>query len=97
PCLSRPVHEVSRRGRRARRRRGVDMTQQNPQARAPRLNIRLSAELKVDQLRLTGTTRNLSTGGVCVEVDRPIAEGKLIRMTLFVVEEDVETEGARGL
>ena len=73
------------------------MTQQNPQARAPRLNIRLSAELKVDQLRLTGTTRNLSTGGVCVEVDRPIAEGKLIRMTLFVVEEDVETEGARGL
>ena len=73
------------------------MTQQNPQARAPRFNVRLSAELKVDQLRLTGTTRNLSTGGVCVEVDRPIAEGKLIRMTLFVVEEDVETEGARGL
>jgi hypothetical protein len=73
------------------------MTQSSPQARAPRFNIRLSAEVKVDALRLTGTTRNLSTGGVCVEVDRPVAEGKLIRVTLFVVEDDVETEGARGL
>ena len=26
-----------------------------------------------------------------------MAEGKLIRLTLFVVEDDVETEGARGL
>ena len=77
-------------------RRGVDMSPANPQARAPRFNVRLSAELKVDQLRLTGTTRNLSTGGVCVEMDRPIAEGKLIRMTLFVVEDDVETEGRAG-
>ena len=73
------------------------MSKQSPQARAPRFSIRLSAEIKVDQLRLTGTTRNLSTGGVCVEIDRPIAEGKLIAMTLFVVEDDVETEGARGL
>lgn len=73
------------------------MSQNNPQARAPRFNIRLSAELMVDAHRLTGTTRNLSIGGVCVEIDRPVAEGKLIRMTLFVVEDDVETEGARGL
>lgn len=73
------------------------MSQQKPQPRAPRFNIRLSAELKVDALRLTGTTRNLSIGGVCVEIDRPIAEGKKIGMTLFVVEDDVETEGARGL
>jgi len=73
------------------------MSQTQPQPRAPRFNIRLSAELKVDALRLTGTTRNLSMGGVCVEIDRPIPEGKLIRMTLFVVEDDVEAEGARGL
>jgi hypothetical protein len=51
----------------------------------------------VDTQRLTGMTRNLSTGGVCVEVDRPVPEGKRIRVTLFVVEDDVETEGARGL
>ena len=73
------------------------MSKNDPQARAPRFNIRLSAELKVDAARITGLTRNLSTGGVCVEIDRPVAEGKLIRMTLFVVEDDVETEGARGL
>lgn len=73
------------------------MTQTNQQPRAPRFSIRLSAELKVDAHRITGTTRNLSIGGVCVEIDRPIAEGKLIRMTLFVVEDDVEAEGARGL
>ena len=73
------------------------MSQAKPQARAPRFTIRLSAEIKVDQHRVTGTTRNLSTGGVCVEIDRPIAEGKMIGMTLFVVEDDVEAEGARGL
>ncbi len=73
------------------------MSQNQPQPRAPRFNVRLSAELKVDALRLTGTTRNLSIGGVCVEIDRPIAEGKQLRVTLFVVEDDVETEGARGL
>ncbi|MDB4965863.1 MAG: hypothetical protein JWN44_1552 [Myxococcales bacterium] len=73
------------------------MTQSNPQARPPRLAIRLSAELKVDAHRLTGTTRNLSTGGVCVETDRPVPEGKLIRLTLFIVEEEIEAEGARGL
>jgi PilZ domain len=73
------------------------MSQNQPQARAPRFSIRLSAELKVDAHRVTGTTRNLSIGGVCVEIDRPVAEGKLIQMTLFVVEDDVETEGARGL
>lgn len=73
------------------------MSQTNPQTRGPRFNVRLSAELQVEAQRLTGTTRNLSTGGVCVEIDRPIAEGKQIRLTLFVVEDDVETEGARGL
>ncbi len=73
------------------------MTQTQPQPRAPRFNIRLSAEIHVDSRRVTGTTRNLSVGGVCVEIDRPIAEGKQIRLTLFVVEDDVETEGARGL
>ncbi|MCU1282782.1 MAG: hypothetical protein JWM53_6328 [bacterium] len=73
------------------------MSQNSPQARAPRFNVRLSAELRIETLRLTGTTRNLSTGGVCVEIDRPVAEGKLIRLTLFIVEDDVETEGARGL
>ena len=67
------------------------------QARAPRFNIRLSAEIHVEGKAVTGTTRNLSTGGVCLEIDRPLPEAHLVRLTLFVVEDDVETEGARGL
>src|SRR5262245_51363147 len=73
------------------------MTRASKVDRAPRLSIRLSAELKTDGKRLTGTTRNLSPGGVCVEVDRPIAEGKSLALTLFVVEDDIESESARGL
>src|SRR3954447_10145765 len=73
------------------------MTRPQMVDRPPRLDIRLSAELKTDGKRLTGTTRNLSPGGVCVEVDRPIAEGKALALTLFVVEDDIESEGARGL
>jgi hypothetical protein len=57
----------------------------------------LSAELDVDGRHLAGVTRNLSAGGVCVEIDRPIAEGRELRLTLFVVEDDVETEGSAGL
>src|SRR5256885_16070332 len=75
----------------------ISMSQSNVQARGPRFSIRLSAEVKVDAHRLTGVTRNLSTGGVCVEVDRPVPEGKLVRLTLFIVEDEIEAEGARGL
>jgi hypothetical protein len=73
------------------------MSQANLRERAPRFDIRLSAEIKVGNVRVTGTTRNLSLGGVCVEIDRPIAEGKSLGLTLFIVEEGIETEGARGL
>jgi hypothetical protein len=66
-------------------------------ARAPRYDIRLSAELRVEGKLVTGVTRNLSIGGVCVEIDRPIPEQSIVRLTLFVVEDDVEMEGARGL
>ena len=72
------------------------MSQANMRDRAPRFDIRLSAELKIENARLTGTTRNLSIGGVCVEVDRPIGEGKQLGLTLFIVEEDIEAEGDRG-
>jgi hypothetical protein len=65
--------------------------------RAPRYNIRLSAELRIEGKLVTGTTRNLSVGGVCIEIDRPLQEGALVRVTLFAVEDDVETEGAKGL
>jgi hypothetical protein len=65
--------------------------------RHPRYEVRLSAELRVGGTLVTGVTRNLSVGGVCVEIDRPVAEGSRLDVTLFVVENEVETEGARGL
>jgi hypothetical protein len=65
--------------------------------RAPRHEIRLSAELRVEGKTVTGVTRNLSPGGVCLEIDRPIVEGAPVRLMLFVVEDDIEAEGARGL
>jgi hypothetical protein len=65
--------------------------------RAPRFGIRLSAELKVEGRTLTGVTRDLSTGGVGLTLDRPLAEGAFVRVMLFVVEDDVEAEGAHGL
>jgi PilZ domain len=68
-----------------------------PKARATRYDIRLSAELRLDGKLVTGVTRNLSVGGVCVELDRPVAEGAVLKLILFVVENDVETEGLRGL
>lgn len=67
------------------------------QRAAKRFEIRIGAELRVDGKVVTGTTRNLSTGGMCVEIDRPMTEGALVRLTLFLVEDEVETEGARGL
>ena len=73
------------------------MSTAEPQARAPRFPIRIGAELRLEGRTITGTTRNLSSGGVCLEIDRPLAEGALVRLTLFTVEDDVETEGARGL
>lgn len=73
------------------------MTVTNLRDRAPRRDVRLSAEVKLETARLTGTTRNLSLGGVCIEIDRPVAEGKQLQLTLFIVEDGIETEGARGL
>jgi PilZ domain len=73
------------------------MTVTNLRDRAPRRDVRLSAEVKLETARLTGTTRNLSLGGVCIEIDRPVAEGKQLQLTLFIVEDGIETEGAKGL
>ena len=67
------------------------------QERAPRFAVRLSAELQVDGRTNTATTRNLSEGGVCLETDRALLEGAALAMTLFVVEDEIEAEGRRGL
>jgi hypothetical protein len=48
-------------------------------------------------MRVAGTTRNLSAHGVCVEIDRPVPEGTAVALRLYLVEDDVEAERARGL
>jgi hypothetical protein len=69
----------------------------DPRRKAQRYDIRIGAELAVGGKHLTGTTRNLSLGGLCVEIDRPVPEGTLLQLTLFVVEDDVEAASGRGL
>jgi hypothetical protein len=65
--------------------------------RAPRLPIKLSAELHHPAFKTSGMTRNLSDGGACVEVAQPIIEGTMLDVILFVVEDDIETEGGSRL
>ncbi len=65
--------------------------------RQTRVELRVSAEIVVGTRAVTGVTRNLSTGGVCLELDLALAEGDTIRLRLFPVEDDIEAEGARGL
>ncbi len=69
----------------------------DPRRSAQRFNFRIGAEVRVQGKQLTGTTRNLSVGGLCVEIDRPVPEGTLVQMTLFLVEDDVESASGRGL
>src|SRR5262245_20900225 len=73
------------------------MTSYSPPRTARRYEVRLAAELTVEGKKLAGKTRNLSIGGLCVELDRPCAEGTAVRILLFVVEDDVEAEGSKGL
>lgn len=73
-------------------------TTSSPNARrAPRYDIRISAELRTGERTLLGTTRNLSTGGVLLEVERELAEGADLAIRLFVVEDDIESAGGSGL
>src|SRR4051812_42738730 len=73
------------------------MTTEPQTPRAPRFEVHLGAELRVEGKILTATTRNLSEGGVCLQLDRPLKEATTLRVSLYLVEEGVETEGARPL
>jgi c-di-GMP-binding flagellar brake protein YcgR len=57
-----------------------------------RYDIQMSAEITVDGRQFTGTTRNLSAGGCCVESAHPIPEAASLRVDLFVVIDGVEDE-----
>ncbi len=59
----------------------------------PRYEIRISAELTPEHGEaLTCTTRDLSMGGVGVDMERPLPEGAALSVELFVVVDDIEDE-----
>ncbi len=64
---------------------------------APRFDIRLSVELQLDGRAETGTTRNVSMGGVCIEINRQLKEGSFLSFRLFLVEEEIESAEEKPL
>jgi c-di-GMP-binding flagellar brake protein YcgR len=72
------------------------MSASNPVERAPRFAVRVAAEITLGTAVISGTTRNLSATGVCIELDRTVTEGSELGMRLIAVEEDIEDE-SRGL
>jgi hypothetical protein len=66
-------------------------------SRPPRWSVRLAAELRVGSVTAAGATRDVSSGGVCVELARLFAEGTAVEVVLFVVEDDIESVDQRTL
>jgi c-di-GMP-binding flagellar brake protein YcgR len=58
----------------------------------PRVDVRMSAEIRSERGVFTATTRDLSEGGAGIEADRALAEGEELTVGLFLVLDDVETD-----
>ena len=58
----------------------------------PRLDLRMSAEIRTARSVFTATTRDLSEGGAGLDAERPLQEGEEIALGLFLVLDDVETD-----
>ena len=57
-----------------------------------RTQIRMSAEVHLGESTMTGTTRDLSEGGVGLEVGKALPEGSEVTLGLFLVVDGVEEE-----
>jgi c-di-GMP-binding flagellar brake protein YcgR len=57
-----------------------------------RIQIRMSAEIHLAGNTFTGTTRDLSEGGVGIEVGKALPEGEEVTLGLFLVVDDFEEE-----
>jgi c-di-GMP-binding flagellar brake protein YcgR len=57
-----------------------------------RTQIRMSTEVHLAGATLTATTRDLSEGGVGIELSRALPEGAEVTLGLFLVVDDVEEE-----
>jgi hypothetical protein len=54
----------------------------------PRYAIDAAVEIRVGDGRALGRTRNLSRGGLCVDVDRPVAPGATVELSITLVFDD---------
>ena len=71
--------------------------ERSEQRRHPRFEVRIGAEVQTADKEVTCTTKNLSLGGVALDLDRPIAQGGFALVTLFVVVDDIEDLATRPL
>lgn len=73
------------------------MSDQQNTRQHPRYDIRISAEVATSDQNFTCVTRNLSAGGVGLVCDRQLTPQTPVRVTLFVVVDDVEDLGTEPL
>lgn len=74
------------------------MSETRPDLRATqRYSLRLAAEVVTPAASVEGVTRDISAGGVCVELDRLLVEGEIVELKLFIVEDDIESTDGRVL
>jgi hypothetical protein len=57
----------------------------------------VAADIRTAEHYVSGSTRNISSGGVCVEIPRSLPVGSVVDLTLFVVEDEIESLDARTL
>jgi c-di-GMP-binding flagellar brake protein YcgR len=62
-----------------------------------RFDVKLSAELILGEEVFTATTRDISEGGVGLDLDRSLPEGGELGVNLFLVVDDVEDERTEPL
>ena len=57
-----------------------------------RFDVKLNAELTLGEEVFTATTRDISEGGIGLDLDRALPEGGELGISLFLVVDDVEDE-----
>ncbi len=62
-----------------------------------RYDVKLSAELTLGEEVFTATTRDISEGGVGLDLDRSLPEETELGINLFLVVDDVEDERSQPL
>jgi PilZ domain len=70
---------------------------QAPVDRKPRYPVSLAADLRGPGFATAGTTKNISVGGLCVEIDRMVPETTRLDVSLFIVEDEVESADGRRI